>query len=76
MTEKMKKFLDAASKDAEVMKKLNGTKDPAEFIAIAGGMGFALTAEDLKGAAPIKGELSDDDLDIVAGGIDFAIGLG
>ena len=73
----MKRFLDAASKDAEVMKKLDRVKDPSEFIAIANEMGFTLTAKDLKEGTPKKGELEDDDLEHVAGGrIDFVFGLG
>ena len=72
----MKKFLDAASKDAEVMEKLNGLKNPEEFITFAKKMGFSLTAEDLQPEKPKTGELSDDEMDTIAGGIDFAIGVG
>ena len=77
MTDNMKKILEAASKDAELMKKLDGTKDPAEFIAAAKEMGFTLTEEDLKSGTAKKGELNDDELDTIAGGIiDFALGVG
>ena len=70
MTNNMKKFLDAASKDAEVMKKLDAIADPAEFIAAARGMGFALTEADFnnRGGCLDKCELDDDDLDAIAGG--------
>lgn len=77
MTENMKNFLDAASKDAEVMKKLNGTKDPSEFIAVANRMGFALTEKDfyIRGSQDKK-ELDDDDLDSITGGIDLSFAIG
>ena len=65
MTNNMKKFLDAASKDTGLMKKLDAAQDPAEFIAAAKGMGFSLTEADFNNNGH---ELDDDDLDAIAGG--------
>lgn len=69
MTNNMKKFLDAASKDADLMKKLDAIQEPAEFIAAAKGMGYALTETDFNNRGCLdKRELDDDDLDAIAGG--------
>ena len=67
MTEKMKKFLEEASKDQSFIEKMNKAETPEAVIALAAEKGFALTAEDLKPEAP-TGELSEDELDAVAGG--------
>ena len=67
MTENMKKFLEEASKDQSFIEKMNKAEPPEAVIALAAEKGFALTAEDLKPEAP-TGELSEDELDAVAGG--------
>ena len=67
MTENMKKFLEEASKDQSFIEKMNKAETPEAVIALAAEKGFALTAEDLKPEAP-TGELSEDELDAVAGG--------
>ena len=68
MTDNMKKFLEEASKDSEFSEKLKKTETPEEIIALAAEKGFALTPEDLKNEPPAVAELSDDELDAVAGG--------
>ena len=78
MTDNLKKFLEEASKDQEFIEKVNGTHAPEALIALAAEKGFALTAEDLKPDQP-TGELSEDELDAVAGGsacacISFGLG--
>ena len=55
----------------EILKKLRAAKSPEEFMDIAKANGAALTAEQAKAAFDRlcgSGELSDDDLDKVAGG--------
>ena len=66
MTDNLKAFLEAVSNDAECIEKLK-TASPEAIIALAKEKGFTLTADDLKKAAP-SGELSDDELETVAGG--------
>ncbi len=68
MSENVKRFLEAVSQDKEFLEKINEAASPETVIALAAEKGFTLTAEDMKPAA--TGELSDDELDGVAGGID------
>ena len=68
MTDKMKQFLEEAGKDAAFAEKLNGADSPETVLALAKEKGFELTLEDLQAALP-TGELSDEALDGVAGGM-------
>ena len=55
----------------EVMERANNAKSPEELLAMAKEMGVALTAEEAEEAYGMlhkKGELSDEELDNVAGG--------
>lgn len=64
MTENMKKFLETVSKNDELYNKFTGaTKE--ELIALAKELGIELTNTDFEQP---DGELSDDELDAVAGG--------
>ena len=74
MTENVKKFLEfvshneAAKKELEAGRiNLNGDENARReaFIKFADKYGFSLTAEELK---PEEGELSEDELEAVAGG--------
>ena len=63
MTDNLKKLLELVSQNEELQKKLQGlNKD--EFIAAAKDLGIELTEADLSENA----EISDDELDAVAGG--------
>ena len=64
MTENMKKFLELLSKDAELSAKASAVNQDA-LLDIAKGLGIELTAEDFSSQ---NAELSDDELDTVAGG--------
>lgn len=68
MNENMKNFLEAVSKDDELCTKV-GQMNKDELLALAGEMGLPLTEQDLQ--KPVE-ELSDDDLDTVAGGSDVS----
>lgn len=70
MTENMKKFLELVSKE-ELAKKLNGA-NKEEIIAMAKELGVELAEGDFVQSA----ELSDDELDAVAGGGKCACFLG
>ena len=48
MTDNLKAFLEAASKDKELLEKLKTAGTPEAVIALAKEKGFDLTAEDLK----------------------------
>ena len=64
MTENMNKFLELVSQNTELAAKVN-VADKNELIAMAKEMGIDLTEADF---AQQAAELSDDELDAVAGG--------
>ena len=66
MTENLKKFLEAVSQNEEERKVVSALKTNEEVIAYAKSNGFTLTEEDLEQS---REELSDEELDAVAGGI-------
>ena len=65
MTENVRKFLEAVSQNEEEKKEVSALRTKEEVIAYAKGKGFMLTDEDIEQS---KEELSDDELDAVAGG--------
>ena len=75
MTENMKKYLELLSKDEEAQKKLNEQQSASieeakgKIIADAAEKGITVTEEDFAEDTG-TGELSDDELDAVAGGKD------
>ena len=69
MSENMKKFLEAVSKDEELVKKV-GSMNLEELLALAKELNLELTAEDIE--KPAVQALEDDDLDAVAGGSDVS----
>ena len=73
MTDNMKKFLELASGDTELVERLNGM-DKDAIIAAAQQRGIALTEADF--AADTGAELNEDELDAVAGGGKCACILG
>ena len=64
MTENMKKFLEAVSKNKELCEKANKL-DKDALTALAKELGIELTEADF---AQPKNELNDDELETVAGG--------
>lgn len=66
MTENMKKFLEAVSRDAELTAKV-GSMGMKELLALAGELGLELTEADF--TKPAVQDLNDDELDVVAGGV-------
>lgn len=68
MTENLKKFLEEVSLNKELAEKIGSEKDVNAIIAIAKEMGYTLTEADFAK----NYELSDDDLDSVAGGGDVS----
>lgn len=69
MNENLKKFLEKVSEDKALAEKVNANNDPAALITLAKELGVELTEADLK--KPVE-ELSDDELDTVAGGSDVS----
>ena len=69
MTENMKKFLEAVSKNEELVAKI-GAMGKDELITLAKELGLELTDADL--TKPAAQELDDDELDTVSGGSDVS----
>lgn len=65
MTENIKKLLELVSNNEELKNKLNNAPRE-EFIAIAKEQGITLTEADFEAG---NGELSEDELDTVTGGV-------
>ena len=72
MTDALKKFFEIVSNDEELKAKLNALiadEDAAGVVALAASCGIELSEDELTfHAAPETHELSDDELDAVAGG--------
>ena len=64
--QQLKAFLEAVKADAGLQEKLKVAKDMDSVVAIAKAAGFVISAEELKRAQ--EHELSDEDLEGVAGG--------
>ncbi len=69
MNENLKKFLEKVSESDELAQKVSAEEDVNVLIAMAKDMGITLTADDFK--KPVE-EISDDELDAVAGGGDVS----
>ena len=67
--EQLKAFIEKLKENSDLQQKLKGAADADAFAAIAKEAGFAVTAEDVQSMQTAKTELSDDDLERVAGGI-------
>ena len=67
--EQLKSFLDKVKADTSLQEKLKAAADTNAALAIAKEAGFAITAEDIQSMQSATIELSDDDLERVAGGI-------
>ena len=63
--EQLKAFLDKVKGDTSLQEKLKAAADSDAVAAIAKEAGFMISADDL---AKAKSELSDEELDAVAGG--------
>lgn len=58
-------FMDRMKSDEEFAKKVNGCKDAEARLALARSEGYTFTKEEI---SQVKSELSDEELDQVAGG--------
>ena len=63
--EQLKAFLEAVKADAALQDKLKAASDDDAVVAIAKEAGFSISADDL---AKAQSELSDEELEGVAGG--------
>ena len=67
--EQLKAFLEAVKADAGLQEKLNAVADSDDaVVAIAKEAGFVISADLLQGFPGLEREISEEDLDGVAGG--------
>ena len=66
--EQLKAFLEKLKADTSLQEKLNGAADADAVVEIAKEAGFAITAEDIQSMQSPTAELSDEELEIAAGG--------
>jgi predicted ribosomally synthesized peptide with nif11-like leader len=67
--EQLKAFLEAVKADAGLQEKLSAAADADAVVAIAKAAGFVISVKELEAAVSARaGELSDEDLESVAGG--------
>jgi predicted ribosomally synthesized peptide with nif11-like leader len=69
-TERVSRFLSAVSSDSALQQKLAAVTDSVNFVKIVQECGYSFTLEDLQAhlAQHNNGELSEDELEAVAGG--------
>ncbi len=66
--EQLKAFLEKVKGDTSLQEKLKGAADVDAVIAIAKSAGFVVSADEIKTAQSATQELSDEELEGVAGG--------
>ena len=71
--EQLKAFIEKFKADTSIQEKLKAAADADAVLAIAKEAGFSISTDDLKNAQPT--ELSDEELEGVAGGRDFDVCL-
>ena len=66
--EQLKAFLEKVKADISLQEKLNGAADADAVVEIAKEAGFSISAEDIQSMQSATVELSDHELEQVAGG--------
>ena len=66
--EQLKAFLEKVKADTSLQEKLKAAANPDAMAAIAKEAGFSISADDLKNAPNAYAQLSDEELEGVAGG--------
>ena len=77
MTDNLKKFLEEASRDADLAEQINTTQTIDAVISLAREKGYELTENDLKKPVDsVRQLLDENELDAVAGGKECACVVG
>ena len=66
--DQLKAFIEKVKADTSLQEKLKAAASPEAAVEIAKDAGFAITAENLQSMQPKSQELSDEELEGVAGG--------
>ena len=72
--EQLRAFMEAVKADAGLQEKLNAAADADAVVAIAKEAGFVISAEELQRAQAGRSEVSEEQLEGVAGGVGFTQG--
>ena len=72
--EQLKAFLEKVKADTTFKEKLNRAADADAVVEIAKEAGFSITSEDIQPMQSATVELSDDELEGTAGGLNWCIG--
>ena len=68
MTDSLKKFLEEASRDADLADKVNNAQTIDAVISLAREKGFDLTKKELQLTSSVREQLDEDEVEAVAGG--------
>ncbi len=71
--EQLKAFLEKVQADTSLQEKLKAATDSKSITAIAKDAGFSISADELKEAKEAQSELSEEELEGVAGGFGVAM---
>ena len=66
--EQLKAFLEKVKSDTELQEKLKAAVSPEAGLEIAKKAGFSITSEDIQSMQSATVEVSDEELDVAAGG--------
>ena len=69
--EQLKALIEKVKSDTELRSKLEAAESADAAIAIAKAAGFAITADDIQSMQSKPTELSDEELERAAGGLNF-----
>ena len=72
--EQLNAFLEKVKADTSLQEKLKAAASPEAAMEIAKAAGFAITSEDIQSMQSEPVELSDEELEGTAGGLNWCIG--
>ena len=71
--EQLKAFLEAVKADEDLLEKLKAAGDADAVVVIAKAAGFLISVDEIKKAQSEISEISEEELEGVAGGRDFGV---
>lgn len=72
-SEQLQLFIEKVKSDNDLAEKLKGVQSDEQAIAIAKELGFTITNDDLESLFPEEQDLTEEQLESVAGGFGFSI---
>ena len=71
-SEQLQLFIEKVKSDNDLAEKLKGVQSDEQAIAIAKELGFTITNDDLESLFPEEQDLTEEQLEAVAGGFGFS----